>query len=313
MQGNYSMDSPYRTVGFELEMSDIKTIDAAEIVYEDLTLWQDRWGTYSKPHLNYDRWHVQSDGSIRNSNKTRCMTTYLDETGAKCIANPSKISKHRALWQGAELISPVFTLGPEIEKIREEFETYVDKFIRKGAVFEKHLFNSLHIHVGIPNVSEEDAMFWMQDIYNVQDTLDSLGNDWKKRNKLTPPELAKFMDAAENKDQGKFTELLQQTKDGKEKFWDHDEVRRIVDIAHKFRIDRPNTIEFRCFSPVPIWPYIEECLLLSIWLIQNWTFKIPYMDYYEELRSRAQKIKEIDEQYYAIRDIGRGTSANLER
>ena len=38
-------------VGFELEMSDIKTVDAATIVYGDLVHWKDCYGetTTSRP------------------------------------------------------------------------------------------------------------------------------------------------------------------------------------------------------------------------------------------------------------------------
>jgi len=304
------------TVGFELEMSDIKTGDAALIVYEDLTYWQDRWGQYNKPQLHYDRWHLTSDGSIRNSNGTRCMTTYIDEDGKKKKANPSKISKDRLKWQGAELISPVLTLD-EIRTIdgkrQQEFEGFVSKFIEKDAVFEKHLFDSLHVHISVEEVAYRDLMYWVEQIYNVQDTLDSLGNDWRKRNKFIPSDLIKFKEAADKQDEFEFTQLLKKTKDGEEKFWDHDDIRRIVDISHAFRVDRPNTIEFRCYSPVPTWEYITSCIELSLWLVEQWKAKTPYRDYYETLREKANSIKKLDESYYAIKGIGRGEDASLPR
>jgi len=293
-----------RTVGFELEMSDIKTADAAEIVYKDLGLWTDRYGAYSKPHLKYDRWHLQSDGSIRNSNKTRCMVSYLDSNGRKKLANPSSISLDRFKWQGAELISPVFYIE-DSEKIKEEFEEFINPMIKKGAVFERHLYNSLHVHVDISDVELEDLMFWMKEISLVQDTLDSLGNDWKKRNKISPVELMRFLDAADHADVDKFKELLRRTPTGETKFWDHDDIRKIVDMAHRFRDDRPNTIEFRCFSPIPIWGDIKSSIELCVWLVEQWKAKVPYIKYYQEFEERVRAIKKSNDFYYEVLAISR--------
>jgi len=293
-----------RTVGFELEMSDIKTSDAAEIVYGDLSLWSDRYGAYSKPHLEYDRWHLQSDGSIRNNNKTRCMVSYLDESGQKKLANPSRLSPDRFKWQGAELISPVFYIEYP-EEIKAKFEEFIYPMIKKGAVFERHLYNSLHVHVDISDVDLKDVMFWMKDIAQVQDTLDSLGNDWKKRNKISPSELMKFMDAADHEDVERFTDLLKRTSTGESKFWDHDDIRKIVDVAHRFRDDRPNTIEFRCFSPVPIWSDIELSIKLCVWLVEQWKDRVPYIKYYQEFEERVREIKKQNDFYYTMMSISR--------
>jgi hypothetical protein len=293
-----------RTVGFELEMSDIKTADAALIVYKDLALWKDRWGQYSKPSLVYDRWHLQSDGSIRNSDGTRCMTTFLNEEGQKVLANPSKKSVDRLQWKGAELISPVFTLE-DTSKLETQFETMISAFFKKGAFFSKALYDSLHIHVDVSDCTEEEMMHWMPQIANCQLTLNSLGNGWPKRNMLTPPELTKFEMAAQEGVES-FKEQLVRTKEGKVKFWDHDDVRRIVDMSHRYREDRPNTIEFRSFSAIPTWSYIEESAELAVWLVEQWKEKVPYKDYYLILKEKANKIKELDDLYHRIRMIGTG-------
>jgi hypothetical protein len=94
-------------VGFELEMSDIKTADAATIVYGDLVHWKDRYGDHARPTLTYDRFHVMSDGTLRNSDGTRCMNSYRDSQGRWQRADWAEGHPDHLKWKGAELISPV--------------------------------------------------------------------------------------------------------------------------------------------------------------------------------------------------------------
>lgn len=281
-------------LGFELDMSDILTVDAAQIVYGDVSLWKDRWGTYSKPLLDYSDWNLQSDASIRNSDGTRCMVSFRDEEGKKRLANPSSISKDRYKWRGAELISPAFELE-DLPRIKVEFEDYIERLVHKGAIFKKYLFSMLHVHVDVSDVPEEEIMLWVQQIYNVQDELDLLGNSWRKRYKVTPPELEKWKAVIPDRD--RVCDLLIRTSEGEEKFWGHDETRRIVDISHVFREEKANTVEFRTFAGIPNWEYIEACLELSNWLVEQWKNKVPYIDYYLILREYTNKIKLLDNQY----------------
>ena len=94
---------------------------------------------------------------------------------------------------------------------------------------------------------------------------------------------------------------LRKTSKGVTKFWDHDDIRRIVDVSHKYREDRPNTIEFRSFSAIPVWSYIYGSAELAHWLVEQWKNKVPYKDYYLILKEKANNLKGIDNMYHRMR------------
>jgi hypothetical protein len=70
-------------VGFELEISDIKTADTATIVYGDRVHWQDRYGDQARRALTYDQLRVMSDGTLLNSDGTVCMNSHRDSEGRR--------------------------------------------------------------------------------------------------------------------------------------------------------------------------------------------------------------------------------------
>lgn len=274
-----------RNLGFELEMSDILTKDAAQIVYGDLSLWQDRWGGYNKPNLDYSKWHIQSDGTLLNTNGTHCMSTYMDEAGLIRSANNGKSSAHRMFWQGAELISPVFT-DEDTPQIVNQLFGYIEQFKSAGAIFSSKFNNSLHVHVDVSDIDKETVLGLLWRIYDVQDRLDSLGNDWNGRRKFTLEEVANLTSLSE-KD---FVEEYLKTRTGRKIHFSANSARRIVDIGPKFNPNKPDTIEFRCFKAVPDVNYIVECVLLCQWLIEEWVKGIS-PDYDLILNEKLTKIK----------------------
>lgn len=266
-----------RPFGFELEMSDIRTSVAAEIVYGEQE-WIDRWGGYSKPILDYSKWNLQSDATIRNSDGTVCMSSYIDDYGTFRKASNSRNSPDRLLWRGAELISPVITAT----NYNQQFTTYrglIQQLIDNGAIFSPRLYNSLHIHIDINDIELTKLMTWPKKIYKIQNELDALGNDWKR--KLFSKE--EIEDLSNCKTVEEFVNRMLLKGDRKVAFTANS-ARRIVDITPSFNPSKPNTVEFRCFKPVPTQNYIEAASELCQELVQSWindeeldlTESIPY-------------------------------------
>ena len=278
------------TFGFELEMSDIKTVDAAEIVYEDLTLWVDRWGGYSKPILNYENWHLQSDGSIKNSDGTRCMFTYIDEDGILRNANSGRGSSDRYKWRGAELVSPVLD---EKTEWKTTVDNYIKKFQEKGAVFESYLYDALHIHIGIPDIDFEEIKLWPRYAYALQTELNNLGNSWNGRRVYEEVEVEALANA---ETEAEFLNILLR-KNGKQIQPYVNAARRIVNVLHWFSPAHANTIEFRCFKSVPSSEYIEACINLCLYIVEQWSNKVivdskdnTFMDLYYKVESIAERM-----------------------
>lgn len=260
-----------RNLGFELEMSDILTKDAAQIVYSDLSIWEDRWGGYEKPNLDYSKWHIQSDGTLLNTNGTQCMSTYMDETGAIQSASNSKNSPHRMFWQGAELISPVIH-DEDLDSRLKEASGYFTQFLDQGAKFSSKLNNSLHIHVDVSDLSPEVVLNFLWRIHDVQNHLNRLGNKWNGRKLFALEEVANITGGGVEH----FEENYLTIKNRKVRF-SANNVRRIVDIGPKFNPNKPDTIEFRCFQSLPSAIYIKECMEFCNWLIEQWLN--PDVDY----------------------------------
>lgn len=234
------------TIGIELEFSDIRTIDAARIVQEDqgylLSEWQDRYGPYGKPKLSYDRWHVMSDRSIENTDGTRCMWSYLDETGEVKPANVSKKSLDRQQWKGAELISPAVL---EVEDLRTKLDYYLQEFKRAGAVSRRDLFNSLHVHVDISSLEWEELRVWPRKIYAIQDTLKELSTGWPKLEVFNVDHLDRLDSKSTFEDW--WDEYL--TYKGKKRFPEFDQCRKLIDISPRFNPNKSyKTVEVRCLT-----------------------------------------------------------------
>jgi hypothetical protein len=162
--------SEERTWGCEMEWGDVLLLEFAHIVQEyagkPKKEWQDRWGYANKPQ-RYDQWYVESDGTIRNTNGTHSMVSYLDpKTGQMRSANRAKNGSRR-YWQGVELISPVTKMS-ELKGRLEEFAHLRDIAVEMGAVADPALRHACHIHVGIADFDLDDIKSLMRLAYASQ-------------------------------------------------------------------------------------------------------------------------------------------------
>ena len=250
-----------RKVGFELEMSDILTQKAAEIVYGDLDLWVDRWSGYTKPELDYTKWNLQSDGTIKNSNGTKCMSSYeLD--GKLHHARNGKKSPDRFLWQGAELLSPILT----DDSWKEQFDVFVGKFIEARATFNPDNQISIHVHVDISDFTFDEVKMIPKLVFNQQRALDLLGNDWRGRSFYTLHDVEVLSQAKYWEDY--VHELCRDRRLGRVYEITSSKARRIVNTLPYF--EHKKTVEFRCFLPIPDTNYITDCFNLCIDLVESW-------------------------------------------
>ena len=251
-------------IGFELEMSDILTAEAALIIHGSLDNWEDRWGGYNKPKLDYSKWNIQSDGTLKNSDGTICMNSY-QEDGVYYKANNSRKSKDRYRWRGAELISPIIPLD-ELDERLEEASQFIEEFKYCGATFSSELFNSLHIHIDISDVELEKVQSWISYIFLVQSDLDKLGNDWHGRKLFTQEEVNRLTNCPLEEFNDYYTTLA----NGRKASFNANGIRRIVDVGPRFNPSKPNTIEFRCFKSIPDVRYIRACIELCLYLVDCW-------------------------------------------
>jgi len=251
-----------RTVGIEIELSDIKVVDAARLVYEstgrDFSLWQDRWGPYSKPKLSYDVWNVVSDGSLYNTDGSRCMWTYVDEQGKMCKANPAKSSSNRQKWLGAELVSPALK---DVSSLVDSTRTLVGLLVENGATMTRGNVNALHVHVDISDLTFENLIHWPRLIREMQDTFDILSTKWKKRAFYTEEEVYRLEECT---DARSFWREYRYIK-GSVRHGDYDGHRRLLDIGPWFNPEKSySTIEFRGYSATKNIDYISSCIDLSL-------------------------------------------------
>jgi hypothetical protein len=258
-------------VGFELEMSDILTKRAATIVYGDISEWHDRYDD-SKPKLTYDRFHVMSDGSLLNSDRTRCMRNY---TTARHIrpACASEGHPHHLRWKGAELISPVIDWDDQQarDSALGRAESYFKKFRRSKAICRPELFDGLHVHIDISDLDWDEVAVLPRRIRLVQDLLVPLATYWKGISFFTYEQLLTFIPC---QTQEEFWEAYK-TVDGKTYLEGDDEVRRIIDVGPYFDPARPDTIEFRCFRAALDVAYIASCVDFSIELLRKMISEPP--------------------------------------
>jgi len=143
------------TYGLEIEMGDVRLIDAARVIFEYQGMqfedWQDRGISLKDKVRRYNIWNISSDKTISNHNGTRCRRVVMLPDGRIVGGKES----NREYWQGAELISPV--LHPD--NMSEDFRTlkfYLSELRDIGASIEPDLFHDLHVHVDFGEQSEEN-------------------------------------------------------------------------------------------------------------------------------------------------------------
>jgi hypothetical protein len=260
-----------RLVGFELEMSDIKTVDAATIVYGNLDHWKDRHGHHVKPTLTYDRFHVVSDATLRNSDRTGCMISYIDSEGRRQPADSSEGHPDHLRWKGAELISPAFDWESDARRMvlgRCEYD-FFPRFKEAGAVCKPHLCDGLHVHIDISALSWKEVRDLLLAIESVQWELGRLTSEWYGHRFFSPKELESLR-AADTPEAFDASYRTIQYGTGRYLLPRYDDrIRRVVDIGPYLDPNRPNTIEFRCFRAAMDTSYIDDCIRLALAVVDG--------------------------------------------
>jgi hypothetical protein len=278
-------------VGFELEMSDIKTADAATIVYGDLLHWKDCYGEYcDKPTLTYDRFHVVSDGTLCNSDGTFCMVSYRDSEGNGQPADRSEGHPDHLKWKGAELISPVidWESAADVANVFSRCEDdYFPKFKKVGAVCQADLNDGLHVHIDISALSWTEVRDLLLAIEPVQRQLGRLTSEWRGHEFFQAEEIASLRTAKTRDDFDTSYRTIRGSRGGLFLLprW-HDRIRRVVDIGPYLDPDRPDTIEFRCFRAAMDTAYIAECIELSLDVLRG----CHRAGFQEEIETRVEKL-----------------------
>jgi hypothetical protein len=258
-----------RTIGLEIEMSDVKLIDAVKTVYaldgRPLELWEDRYGAKSKPRVNYSRWNVMSDGHIHNSDGSRCMYSYRDEETGKLVqTGSSKSTIGRRHWKGAELVTPALE---SFEEGRETLSALLSELKNLGAAGLPGTY--IHVHVNVSDLPFEQIRDWTPSWMDIQDSLNRLRWHGPPPVKNIPMYTQKLVDdllATNSPDE--FRRVYQTGPDGKLKTGGHFKVRRIVDPTPRFDTSKSyNTIEFRLARTVLDINYINEVADLALGIV----------------------------------------------
>jgi hypothetical protein len=276
-----------RKVGVEIEVSDIRVVEAARLVFEatdrDFKTWEDRWGPYSKPKLKYDRWNVVSDGSLYNTDGSRCMWTYL-EGGQMKKASSSKSSGDRDKWLGAELVSPA---TEDVDKLVSEMQMLINLLVENGATMTRKNVNAFHVHIDISDLEFENLKRWPRLIYEMQDTFDILSTKWKKRAFYTLEEIERLEQCNDAK---KFWEEYRYIK-GRIRHGNFDGHRRLLDIGPWFNVEKSyKTIEFRGFSATKNVQHMSSCIKLALDTVEH-------LSRGEVVPDLEQRIAEMESQY----------------
>ena len=256
-------------IGFELEMSDIVTADAAEIVYGNRELLPDYPYGYVKPRLDYNVWNIVPDGTIVNSDGTKCMKSYIED-GKKLQASNGRLSPDRFKWKGAELVSPVFDDSSKIDY--QTLETFLEKFKEYGAIFSGELCNALHIHLDVSKLTPVQVREIVTMIYLYQPYLQGLSSSWRGSGQFSEEEIQRLWNTSTIEDW--WQEYC--TVNGRTLKPDRIGVRRFIDVGNYFNdIKSFKTIEFRCFKAVGTIEYVMDCVTLSEYLLHMWVQNIP--------------------------------------
>lgn len=255
----------HKKFGIELEFSDIKTIDAAKLVYDyqkiNIDDWQDIYNLKlgNKPKLKYDFWNVISDHTIKNSDGSVCMKTYKTEKNTFKKCSVFKGSKDRYKWQGVELISPVFS---DLELFKKELKIYLDLLIKNNAVVKRNLDNALHVHIDISDLFFLEVKKIIPIIYKIQNSfIKFLTIDGLPIPLYTKDSVDKLISS---KDEEEFWGIYR-NMDGSILHPEASEHRRIIDVGPWFCESKNfKTIEFRAYSSSINIEYIVECVKLSL-------------------------------------------------
>jgi len=276
-------------IGFELEMSDIVTSDAARIVYGSHLLLPEYAFGYNKPELDYSRWNLVPDSTIKNSDGTQCMKSFIED-GIIVKAKNNAKSPHRFKWKGAELISPVINIDVQEEVIKYfgDLEFFLKQFKDKGATFSGELNNSLHVHVDVQTLSPDEIRKLVTHIYFSQDILYPLKTDWSGSRKFSEEEMSRLWGSLDAKEFWK--EYC--TVKGKSLEPNRIGVRRFIDVGPYFsNLKNYQTVEFRCFKAKDDPIYILNCIYFSLWFVQTVLSSDYFEDYEEDLKNWVSSLK----------------------
>jgi len=254
-----------RSFGIELEVSDIKTIDVVNLVYKYQKINVDSWkDIYSvklgnKPKLDYSIWNVVSDHTIKNSDGSICMKTYIANNGLLKNCSVFDGSKDRYMWKGAELISPIFN---SVDNFKKELYKYITLLLNNKAIIKRNLDNALHVHIDISDLTFLDIKKIIPKIYKIQNSfVKFLTIDGLPIPLYTKDSIHKLISS---KNEEEFWNIYR-NMDGSILHPEASEHRRIIDIGPWFcKSKNFKTIEFRAYSSSTNIDYIVECVKLSL-------------------------------------------------
>lgn len=286
-----------RKVGIELEFSDVLTVKAAEELYKlwgrDFSTWEDRWGAYSKPRISYDEWNCMSDGSLKNSDGSRCMWSVFDDLKGRPVSvSASKDSPDRKRWSGIEVVSPA---TKDDLRLYRELSDVVKTLHGMGATTLPKHWNSLHVHVDLQGIPWETVAGFVRPIFEIQKDIDRLSTKWRRRSFFEEwqVEALESPEALRSKEDWFKTYRTVTTRKGVRIVSPQDDrQRRLIDVGPFFTAEKPyNTMEFRCFRsytyPEPIIDQIQFAVKVAEDLIWGRDLKEWVPDWVEKFFSEG--------------------------
>lgn len=251
-----------RLVGIELEISDINTYAAVELLYNyfdlDIKLWENLLGFPDKLKVSYDQWNAVFDSTIKNSDGSICMFTYINNGNQQGIKKIN-LKESSLLSKGVEIISPPTN---DYQELAVTINDLVNIMLQNGAKISKKLNNALHVHVDARDVSFEQIAKVPEKIYNIQKSLEKLlvPDTIPKVYSYTDDDLYRFSLASSKEEL--YSEYMIVNGHPDHPLYS---ARRIINIKPWFVNSIENkTFEFRCFSATDNTEYIREAINLSL-------------------------------------------------
>jgi hypothetical protein len=275
-----------RKIGVELEFSDINTFEAAKqlsnLFHNDFSLWRDSSSNLKKPILNYSLWNFISDSTIKNTDGTYCLKSYIDDSGSiKNIDINSGLYRDR--MSGIEAISPATS---NYDKLFSDIGIITDLVLSNGGKIDRSLDNALHVHVDASDIGLDQILRMPRKILKVQNSLEKF---FTKNGLMVPLFTEEDVVAIES---SKDLDELYANYLTKQGFINvnHPWHRYVINLGPWILKDaEEKTIEFRAYSMSQSLEYIKECVFLSIDIFNYLAFDQDIVD----LEDRTRYIESI--------------------
>lgn len=263
-------------LGIELEYSDIYCKDAQNILEKifdySFTEWQNDFKASSKQNLNYLKWNLVTDNTIKNSDGGICSVYSIENNEIIPIKTRDD---HILYTRGAEIVSPKTN---DYKKLISQIKIINEEMLKNGAIIDRKLDDALHIHIDANNLSFEQIKQIPIKCLPIQSYLTKLLTFDGIEVPLYTKEDAELFIKCSSIDEMKEIYIA---KEGNGQYSiNHNLNRRIIDIGPWLRKDYPDkTIEFRAYSMSKNIKYIEECLYLSLDIYEYLINDKPLIDF----------------------------------